>query len=78
MAKCMSDVEHRNSLAKLGLRRAEDFRWSQTARKTLEIYLAAIDSGTSRQASRHPAPVQPAAPAAAARQVQDTAGGGRS
>jgi glycosyltransferase involved in cell wall biosynthesis len=43
IAHCMSDPEHRNSLAKLGLRRAEDFRWSQTARKTLEIYLAAIE-----------------------------------
>lgn len=75
MAKCMSDVEHRNSLAKLGLRRAEDFRWSQTARKTLEIYLAAIDSGPSREAVRQPSPAAPAAPA---RQVQDPVGGGRS
>ena len=44
IAHCMSDPDHRNSLAKLGLRRAEDFRWSQTARKTLEIYISAIQS----------------------------------
>lgn len=44
IAHCMSDADHRNSLAKLGLRRAEDFRWSQTARRTLEIYISAIQS----------------------------------
>jgi alpha-1,3-rhamnosyl/mannosyltransferase len=63
IAHCMADAEHRNSLAKLGLRRAEDFRWSQTARKTLEIYLSAIPSqGLAPQ----PAP---------ARSVQETTGG---
>lgn len=44
IAHCMTDPEHRNSLAKLGLRRAEDFRWSQTARRTLEVYISAIQS----------------------------------
>ncbi len=29
IAHCMADPDHRNGLAKLGLRRAEDFRWSQ-------------------------------------------------
>ncbi len=52
IAHTMSDPDHRNSLAKLGLRRAEDFRWSQTARKTLEIYLSAIQSRTMRQDPR--------------------------
>jgi glycosyltransferase involved in cell wall biosynthesis len=42
IAHTMSDPEHRTALARLGARRAEDFRWGQTARKTLEIYLAAI------------------------------------
>ncbi|HYN19904.1 MAG TPA: glycosyltransferase family 1 protein [Thermoanaerobaculia bacterium] len=53
IAHCMSDPEHRSSLAKLGLRRAEDFRWSRTARKTLEIYLSAIHSqGLAPQSAR--------------------------
>jgi glycosyltransferase involved in cell wall biosynthesis len=58
IAHCMSDADHRNSLAKLGLRRAEDFRWSQTARKTLEIYISAIQS---RGLAPTPAPVRPTA-----------------
>jgi glycosyltransferase involved in cell wall biosynthesis len=56
IAHCMSDPDHRNSLAKLGLRRAEDFRWSQTARKTLEIYLAAIET---QRIAPLPAPARP-------------------
>jgi glycosyltransferase involved in cell wall biosynthesis len=46
----MADREHRATLAKLGLRRAEDFRWDSTARRTLEIYRAAIvrRAGTRR------------------------------
>jgi alpha-1,3-rhamnosyl/mannosyltransferase len=43
IAHCMSDPEHRAALARLGSRRAEDFRWAQTARKTVEIYRAAIE-----------------------------------
>ena len=47
IAHTMSDPEHRTALARLGARRAEDFRWGQTARKTLEIYLAAIQERRS-------------------------------
>lgn len=42
IAHTLSDPEHRIALARLGTRRADDFRWGQTARKTLEIYLSAI------------------------------------
>lgn len=49
----MSDPEHRTALARLGARRAEDFRWGQTARKTLEIYKAAI-----RERRATPAPAE--------------------
>jgi glycosyltransferase involved in cell wall biosynthesis len=56
IAHCMSDPEHRAALARLGARRAEDFRWGQTARKTLEIYLGAIER-------RRAAPAAPAVPA---------------
>jgi glycosyltransferase involved in cell wall biosynthesis len=42
IAYCMADAEHRGELAKLGLRRAEDFRWEQTARRTLDVYLSAM------------------------------------
>ena len=52
IAHTMSDPEHRTALARLGARRAEDFRWGQTARKTLEIYLAAIQE---RRAAPGPA-----------------------
>ncbi|HXO22085.1 MAG TPA: glycosyltransferase family 1 protein [Thermoanaerobaculia bacterium] len=47
IARCMSDAEHRAALAKLGTRRAEDFRWEKAARRTLEIYLAALDPGAA-------------------------------
>lgn len=53
IAHCMSDPEHRAALARLGAKRAEDFRWGQTARKTLEVYLAAIEAhGTAPAAGR--------------------------
>ncbi|HSN85129.1 MAG TPA: glycosyltransferase family 1 protein [Thermoanaerobaculia bacterium] len=52
IARCMGDPEHRASLAKLGLRRSEDFRWDRAARKTLEIYLDVIEG-------REPAPWRP-------------------
>lgn len=42
IAQCMTDHEHRAALARLGLRRAEDFRWEQTAASTLAVYLAAL------------------------------------
>lgn len=47
IAHTMSDPEHRLALARLGSRRAEDFRWGQTARKTLEIYTSAIQDRRS-------------------------------
>jgi alpha-1,3-rhamnosyl/mannosyltransferase len=54
IAQSMSDDEHRAALARLGLRRARDFRWEHTARKTLGVYLSvlgapappALDTGT--------------------------------
>lgn len=52
IAHTLSDPEHRTALARLGARRAEDFRWGQTAKKTLEIYLAAIQE---RRAAPTPA-----------------------
>lgn len=38
IAHCMRDRDHRDSLARLGSRRAEDFRWTRTAEQTLRIY----------------------------------------
>lgn len=52
IARCMGDPEHRASLAKLGLRRSEDFRWDRAAKRTLEIYLDVIEG-------REPAPARP-------------------
>jgi glycosyltransferase involved in cell wall biosynthesis len=46
IAHCMADADHRGSLAKLGARRADSFRWENTARQTLEIYRAAIEGRT--------------------------------
>jgi glycosyltransferase involved in cell wall biosynthesis len=56
IAQCMSDADHRAALARLGLRRAQDFRWEQTAAKTLAVY---------RSVLRLPSPpaAEPAAPA---------------
>jgi glycosyltransferase involved in cell wall biosynthesis len=42
IANAMADDGRRAALAKLGSRRAEDFRWEETARKTLAIYRAAL------------------------------------
>ena len=42
IAQCMSDSEHRAALARLGQRRARDFRWDQTARRTLDVYLSVL------------------------------------
>lgn len=47
VALCMTDPEHRQALARLGLRRAEDFRWRRTAEKTLEIYLQTLGESPS-------------------------------
>ena len=43
IAHCLSDEEHRNALAKQGLRRAADFQWRRTAQRTLETYLSALE-----------------------------------
>jgi glycosyltransferase involved in cell wall biosynthesis len=42
IAQCMSDPEHRAALARLGERRAEDFRWETTARRTLAVYRSVL------------------------------------
>ena len=52
IAQCMADSEHRDSLIKLGLRRAEDFRWLRTAEQTLEVYLAALQAPRGRSTVR--------------------------
>jgi glycosyltransferase involved in cell wall biosynthesis len=49
IVECMTDPEHRASLAKLGRRRAEDFHWRHTAERTLEIYKGAIASHSRRR-----------------------------
>jgi glycosyltransferase involved in cell wall biosynthesis len=61
IAHTMSDPEHRTALARLGSRRADDFRWGQTARKTLEIYIAAI-----QERRAEPAPAEGSEKGAAA------------
>jgi alpha-1,3-rhamnosyl/mannosyltransferase len=60
IAHCMSDPEHRAALSRLGSKRAEDFRWAQTARKTMEIYRGAIER-------RRATPAGPAPPEERAR-----------
>lgn len=52
IAHLMGNPERRASLIRLGERRAEDFRWDRTARKTLDVYLSAIEG-------RLPTPVRP-------------------
>ncbi len=42
IAHFMGSPERRAAFAERGLRRAEDFRWDETARKTLDIYLSVI------------------------------------
>jgi len=52
IARCMADDEHRAALAKLGARRAEDFRWDETARRTLAIYRAALGAPPAEAAGK--------------------------
>ena len=57
IAQCMADPSHREALTKLGLRRADDFRWPRTAEHTLEVYQAALKAprrSTIRQISGTP------------------------
>jgi glycosyltransferase involved in cell wall biosynthesis len=53
IAQCMADEGHRKALAKLGLRRSQDFRWPRTAERTLALYQSAIESpAATRRAVR--------------------------
>jgi glycosyltransferase involved in cell wall biosynthesis len=52
IAQCMADDEHRQALVKLGLKRADDFQWSRTAEKTLEVYRAALQAPRGRSTIR--------------------------
>ena len=44
IAHCMADDEHRRTLARLGRKRADEFRWSRAAEQTLEVYRSALDA----------------------------------
>ena len=44
IVRSVSDADHRKSLRKLGLRRAQDFRWRHAAEQTFEIYARAMDA----------------------------------
>ena len=55
IAQCMADEEHRAALAKLGLRRAQDFRWPRTAERTLAIYKSAIEAPPLARSTRRAA-----------------------
>ncbi|HSC21448.1 MAG TPA: glycosyltransferase family 1 protein [Solirubrobacterales bacterium] len=57
IAELMADDDRRAALAKLGTRRAEDFRWEETARKTLAIYRAVL--GAPAPTPPAPAPPRP-------------------
>lgn len=43
IAHLMGNSETREKLARLGERRAEDFDWERTARRTLDVYLSVIE-----------------------------------
>lgn len=60
IAQCMADDNHRKALAKLGLRRAQDFRWSRTAERTLAIYTEAIEARPPAHANAAEAENSPA------------------
>ena len=45
IAHLMGSPEARARYVELGVERAEQFRWDQTARQTLDIYLSAIEGG---------------------------------
>ncbi len=45
---CLGDAEHREALARLGVRRAADFRWDRTAERTLEVYEKALHGNGSQ------------------------------
>jgi alpha-1,3-rhamnosyl/mannosyltransferase len=68
IAQSMSDADHRAALARLGLRRAQDFRWEQTAARTLGVYLSTLGlpplPAAEPEAQPPAAPGAPGAPAA--------------
>lgn len=45
IARAMVDPEQLRTLAKLGLKRADEFRWERTAQATLDVYRAVLESG---------------------------------
>lgn len=51
IAHCITDSDHRHALAKLGLRRAQDFEWQRTAEQTLETYLDVLHRTQPTQAA---------------------------
>lgn len=44
IAHLVSDEGHRDSLREMGLRRAREFDWNRTARRTLEVYREVLDA----------------------------------
>ena len=50
IAHAMTDRPHRETLAELGRRRAEDFHWERTAQQTLDVYMQAIHAGDPKKA----------------------------
>jgi len=49
IVQCVTDEEHRQSLAKLGRRRSQDFRWRKAAERTLEIYREVLEGASAGQ-----------------------------
>ena len=47
IAQCLGDAEHRQALARLGAKRAEDFRWDRTAERTLAVYEKVLSTNGS-------------------------------
>jgi glycosyltransferase involved in cell wall biosynthesis len=47
IAQCLGDAEHRDALARLGTKRAEDFRWDRTAERTLAVYEKVLSANGS-------------------------------
>lgn len=43
IAQCTADEHHRASLAELGRRRAREFSWERTARRTLAVYRSVLE-----------------------------------
>jgi len=76
IAQCMADAEHRDALARLGLRRAQDFRWEQTARQTLGAYLAVLGAPPPPPAAAAPDPAPPDAARHDAAVIAGKEGGG--